>query len=263
MGVEKRESADYFLDNRSRGPEHLFQYTLSGTGTVILNGVRHTVSKGEAFFLPLPGDSVYCFDESVNEGPWHFIWLLFPRGPLDGYYNTAVQKVGNIFPLPETSRSVTALSELHRAAREDRIRTPFDAQGLLVHFLCMLCNDCLYPETEYSRPVQEAMRIMEEEYASLDAVAALSHRLGVTHSHLTRLFTAEAGVTPLAWLTRIRLQKAVNLLSRTHEPIDTVAKLCGFSCGNYFAKTFRRYMGVSPLAYRNSMANITYSNIRI
>ena len=263
VGAEKRSSADYFYDNRSRAPEYLFQYTLSGTGTVVLNGERHTVSRGDAFFLHFPGDSAYCFDESVNEGPWHFIWLLFPEGPLDGYYTSAVQKAGNILTLPETCRSVTALTELHRAAREDRIRTPFDAQGLLVHFLCMLCSDCLYPDTEYSRPVQEAMRIMEEEYASVDGVASLSRRLGVTHSHLTRLFTAETGTSPLSWLTRIRLQKAVNLLSSTREPIDAVARLCGFSCGNYFSKTFRRHMGVSPLTYRNSTANIAYSNFRI
>jgi len=263
VGVEKRSSADYYLDNRTRTPAFLFQYTLSGTGTVILNGKRHTVSRGQAFFLRFPEDTIYCFDEAENESPWHFIWILYTDKAYESYYSAVAQRMGNILELAENSRSITALAELYRAAREDRIRTPFDAQGLFTQFLCMLCNDCMYPETKHSALVQNAVRILEEEYAALDGIDRLSQKLGVTHSHLTRVFTRETGSTPSAFLTRLRLQHAVNLLSRTNDSVEQIAQRCGFSCGNYFAKTFRKHMGLSPLAYRNSTSNIAYENIRI
>ncbi len=263
VGVEKRSSADYYLDNRTRTPAFLFQYTLSGTGTVILNGKRHTVSRGQAFFLRFPEDTVYCFDEAKNEAPWHFIWILYTDKTYESYYAAITQRSGNILELAENSRSITALAELYRAAREDRIRTPFDAQSLFTQFLCMLCNDCIYPETKHSALVQKALHILETEYAALDGIDRLSQRLCVTHSHLTRVFTEETGSTPLACLTRIRLQHAVNLLSRTNDSVEQIARSCGFSCGNYFAKTFRRHMGLSPLAYRNSTSSIAYENIRI
>jgi len=40
------------------------------------------------------------------------------------------------------------------------------------------------------------------------------------------------------------------LLLATDETIASIAASCGFADGNYFAKAFRRYSGITPSAYR-------------
>ena len=81
-------------------------------------------------------------------------------------------------------------------------------------------------------------------------VKELAARLGLSAAYFTRLFTRQTGQTPLACLNGIRLSHAVFLLLNTTLSIDEVALSCGFSCGNYFCKVFRRASGFSPAQYR-------------
>ena len=55
-----------------------------------------------------------------------------------------------------------------------------------------------------------------------------------------------------AYLTGLRLQSAMNDLLGTEHGIDSIARTNGFSNGNYFAKIFRKHVGISPGSYRES-----------
>ena len=83
-------------------------------------------------------------------------------------------------------------------------------------------------------------------------VEELAERLQISASHLCREFVRALGVGPLACLTRVRLQCAANLLTKTNRKIEDIAIACGFSNGNYFAKVFKKYLGTSPRDFRNN-----------
>ena len=100
--------------------------------------------------------------------------------------------------------------------------------------------------------VKQAVDIIEKDYASLDGVEELAERLQISASHLCREFVRALGVGPLACLTRVRLQCAANLLTKTNRKIEDIAIACGFSNGNYFAKVFKKYLGTSPRDFRNN-----------
>lgn len=74
--------------------------------------------------------------------------------------------------------------------------------------------------------------------------------VGVSSEHLCRCFRREFGVTPVEYLTRLKLQSAMRDLLSTGKSVEHIARDNGFSNGNYFGKVFRRYMGMSPGAYR-------------
>ena len=93
---------------------------------------------------------------------------------------------------------------------------------------------------------------MEEEYASIEGIEELAERLKVTVEHLTRTFHREKNLTPIRYLTGVRLQAAMNDLLNTQDGLELVARRSGFSNGNYFCKVFRRYLNMSPAEYRRS-----------
>lgn len=101
VGIEKRDSGEYYLDNRKRDNSYLFQYTLGGSGTVDTGGEVHTIKKGQAFFLKLPGEEKYYFDEAKNDAPWHFIYIIFNGEGVYEYYNLIKNKFGNILTVNE------------------------------------------------------------------------------------------------------------------------------------------------------------------
>ena len=81
-------------------------------------------------------------------------------------------------------------------------------------------------------------------------VQELSAQLGVSKSHLVRVFSAEMGVGPGQYLTGVRLDAAKALLARRDYPLEVVATLCGFSGANYLCKVFKKHTGQTPAAFR-------------
>jgi AraC-like DNA-binding protein len=74
--------------------------------------------------------------------------------------------------------------------------------------------------------------------------------LGVSSEHLARKFKQETGQTVLDCLRGLRLEKAKTYLLGSGQPVTAIARLTGFSSVALFSRTFKRYVGHSPLAYR-------------
>lgn len=263
VGIEKRCDKSYYFDNRFRSPCVLFQYTLSGTGTVVIDGQKHEVRAGQAFYLKLPGEEKYYFEETANTAPWHFIYLQYANNGVDGYYKRIKERCGSIFTLPITSSPIAVLSEIYTMARLGTITDPFTCDRLCFDFLCKLCTECVSETDAYSGIVKFAIKLIETEYASLEGINDVAKRVGVSHSHLTRSFIEQTGYSPMTFLTRARMRHSMKLLAETELSIEEIAKNCGYLNGNYFCKVFRKSTGTSPLKYRSSVRIDKYDNFTI
>ena len=76
--------------------------------------------------------------------------------------------------------------------------------------------------------------------------------LQITQSHFSRSFRREIGISPIEYLSNVRLEHAMQLLTTTNLSINEIAVLSGFSNGNYFAKTFKRKLGFTPSDYKRN-----------
>ena len=63
-------------------------------------------------------------------------------------------------------------------------------------------------------------------------------------------FKRTIGMTPHAWLLRLRLERACGLLSGSEQPIIDVAHAVGFYDQSHFNRAFRQAFGVAPSRYR-------------
>lgn len=81
---------------------------------------------------------------------------------------------------------------------------------------------------------------------SLDSMASFVH---MSQSDFRRKFLAATGRTPIAWLLRLRLQKAARLL-RLSASIGETAMSVGFADTNYFSRQFRALYEISPRELR-------------
>lgn len=81
-------------------------------------------------------------------------------------------------------------------------------------------------------------------------VASLAEMLLVSSDHFTRIFRDSLGVTPLEYMNRVRVERALVLLAKTEESMEVIAKRAGFSGTSYFYRLFRSMVGISPLAFR-------------
>lgn len=100
--------------------------------------------------------------------------------------------------------------------------------------------------------VAEAIDEIHKNYAQLFGIEELSAELGVSKSHLVRVFSSAMGIAPGQYLTRVRIDNAKLLLASRDYPLELIATLCGFSGANYLCKVFKRESGQTPAAYRRA-----------
>ncbi|MGB1239113.1 MAG: AraC family ligand binding domain-containing protein [Pseudomonadales bacterium] len=80
----------------------------------------------------------------------------------------------------------------------------------------------------------------------LDELAQLCR---MSRFQFLRRFEATTGLTPRAWLIRLRLESACELLSSGKHSILDVATAVGFYDQSHFNRAFRQAFGVAPSAY--------------
>ena len=104
--------------------------------------------------------------------------------------------------------------------------------------------------SSYVPLVQDAVSIIEADYAYLYGIDDLADRLEVTKHHLIRLFTANTGISPGKYLTNVRMLHAESMLQTCEDtPLEIIAGACGYSCANYFSKAFKKQTGLTPSEY--------------
>ncbi|MEV1006497.1 AraC family transcriptional regulator [Streptomyces sp. NPDC049881] len=130
--------------------------------------------------------------------------------------------------LPAASRSVTEAMLLD-------VLTP-SPHELLVNV----------PVSALLRPIADAVRADPRDRRTLADWAA---ELGVSARTVTRAFNAETGTSFARWVTAVRAQHAVALLTRGWE-VEEVAAEAGYGSASAFGAAFRRTTGLTPGVFR-------------
>ncbi|MEM9344212.1 MAG: AraC family transcriptional regulator [Pseudomonadota bacterium] len=73
---------------------------------------------------------------------------------------------------------------------------------------------------------------------------------GRSHEHVCRTCRAVLGLTPSAFINRIRTEFAADRLARSGVPISQIAAECGIENVSHFYRVFRQHYGTTPRAYR-------------
>ena len=102
--------------------------------------------------------------------------------------------------------------------------------------------------------VERAAEFISNNYTAQITIDDVAAYAGVSRSWLYRGFQRRFGVSPLAYLEEIRLQYAMQLLTRTALQIREIAYSVGYVDALYFSKVFSRRTGLSPTAYRAAYA---------
>ncbi|WP_409296831.1 AraC family transcriptional regulator [Peribacillus sp. SCS-26] len=74
--------------------------------------------------------------------------------------------------------------------------------------------------------------------------------------HFSRIFAASTGIPPMAFVTRMRLQKAVRYLLETDETVLEVSSQCGFESITAFNAAFKKHYQKTPRDIRKQYGKI-------
>ncbi len=193
--------------------------------------------------------------------------VLLGRRAMD-VFGPAGEQLRGVFPTegcrlvrlpPERFSEVTALlssADLALHAPQQAGLAHVEAFSDILQVLLLLARHRA-EETNVAAPSQTLSRILayiESNYASLRGEEELCRVFGISRSGLWRLFTAQLGQTPGAYLRRMRLNRARLLLERGTSVTEAAMEV-GFGDASHFIRLFREAFGVTPLQYKNSRSH--------
>jgi AraC family transcriptional regulator of adaptative response / methylphosphotriester-DNA alkyltransferase methyltransferase len=100
--------------------------------------------------------------------------------------------------------------------------------------------------------LEEANAIVAREYASELSLDDLARRVASSRRQLQRAYAEIGGTTFRSHLTRVRMDRAAEMLATRALTVREVANRVGYRQPAQFAKAFRRCRGVAPSDFRGN-----------
>lgn len=219
----------------------------AGHGRIEQDGVVAEVEPGDCFML-WPGRTLIYQDRV--DSPWTYTWFRL-EGPAAV---NALRALGMDPARPhyrgDFRRPLLDIgAEIYRdyAANRTTPIAPMQAAWRVLNGL----EAVLGPNRKTTPTLAERLhQVFHQQVGAELAIEQLASEFGVNRVTLFRNFRDTYGCAPKKYLIRIRLDRARAQLAGGDEPIQVIARSCGFPNAHYFARVFRADTGMTPSEWR-------------
>lgn len=97
--------------------------------------------------------------------------------------------------------------------------------------------------------IDTAFAYIQNHYHETIRLEDIASQCFLTEAHFCRLFKQLTGETPIYYINKFRINKAVSYLAESQYTIKEIAEKVGFYDEAYFCRCFRKYKGVPPSRY--------------
>ena len=203
-------------------------YRVSGTGEFNIDGKHLKINPGDILFIP--AHMSYKVEYSTSES----IVIHLSRcnySEAEGFNVNNIRAVELLF-----QKLLEEWNEGHSVNK---------AKSIIYDILETVSEDkrVFNGDSEFA----VCLSFMEENYCdpSLDMKTVSLHGY-ISVSTLQRKFKEHLAISPMQYLLKLRMNKAIELLIANELPIRDIAFACGFSDEKYFSKAFRLRYGYPP-----------------
>lgn len=102
-------------------------------------------------------------------------------------------------------------------------------------------------------PIEAAKEYMLKNVCAKINLDDVAQKLGLNSSYFSQLFKRETGQTFVEYRIHLRMETAKQLLEKSDLRIIDISSEIGYDDAPHFAKTFKKYTGISPKEYRQSL----------
>lgn len=239
----------------------LFLMVLEGQGELTCEGKTWPLSAGDCAFV----DCSRPYSHTTGTPLWTLRWIHLDGPTLPAVYRKYRERGGKpVFrPAAGPQASPSLWDQLNAlwedvcqiASSDDHIRD-MRINEALNGLLTLLMEQSWDEENRgaVNPKADPVRRYLEEHYAERITLDDLAARFYIDKYYLTRVFKRQFGLSISAYLLRVRVTRAKQLLRFTALSVEEIALRCGFAQAPYFARVFKSVEGLPPSEYRNQWA---------
>lgn len=125
----------------------------------------------------------------------------------------------------------------------------FSTEPRFLHF----CRDILYLATDSVQgdgKLSWVKNYIDQNYKEELSVSSIASQAGYTVPHFINMFKKYYGITPKAYISKVKILKAKELLTVSEMLSRQIAYELGFSDELYFIRFFKKHTGITPKQFR-------------
>ena len=116
-----------------------------------------------------------------------------------------------------------------------------------------LSEDALKKRKMKMNRIDEILNYISDHYDDQLTTSGLAEKFFLNEHYFCHFFKDATGQSPISFINRFRIEKAATLLNNTDIPITQIATNVGFEDPNYFTRTFKKYLGVTPTVFKSTL----------
>ncbi|MCP3763462.1 AraC family transcriptional regulator [Domibacillus sp. A3M-37] len=254
IGFEKWTSTDYYWDGRMRKNDHntyIFQYTLNGYGEVQAGEQTLSIRPGEAFIVKVPSD--HCYYLPAESPEWEFLFITLEGTKAEECWDYLTGQFGLRMTVENTAPLIFLLKKIYQFAVKEGIKDFFTSSAYAYEFIMGLyrfAKGLDHVKTEIPEDIRTAIQFMTAHYHEPLSLDEIADHARLSKYYFTNKFQKHMKTTPIQFLTKMRMQKAMELLTTTNKTLHEIAMETGYDNSNYFSKVFKKMIGMSADSFR-------------
>jgi AraC family transcriptional regulator len=175
---------------------------------------------------------------------------------MDAEWLERVQQHSSVISIPAAfcdQRLSVLAARLYREFREPDGFSSLAIEGLILEMLAETSRrTVLKSEPNPPRWLRQVREILDERFDESLTLVALSESVGVHPVHLAREFRRFYRYTVQEYVRKRRIDEACRRLSTTEAPFKEIALAVGFFDQSHFARTLKKFTGLTPSEYRGA-----------
>jgi iron complex transport system substrate-binding protein len=244
-------------------PENCFMFLPKDKAKVKINGEEY-YTLGKQLIHAIKGDSLSIQALDFVEVMMVYYDMILPE--LKNYKSLSrLHHFRSVLTVEDSLHIYKVSKELYKIWQSKTDLTQIRAKALfytIVHsFLLELKNQ--HEKREEKDPVYRSICYIKAHYKETISLESLADKLNYSPSHLSLLFKDKTGLSPIAYVTKIRIDKAAELLKETDALIYTISSEVGYQDPHYFSRIFKKVKGFTPGAYRDKYKKSEYNPVGV
>lgn len=229
----------------------------NGTIRLLTGTAYHTFSKGDIIFLPpsvIHEASSLTPDAAILGIVYEFSLIDLADLHLNFQQLFSRQKRSYYLISSDAPDYEELCSHIDSIRKSYGNFSPGNRLKIVSHLLLimeiLIRSFSLDENSEKYRKLQPVLDYIEEHYQEKIQLSELSRLIPVCNDRLIRLFREVTGQTPIAYITYLRIEAAIKLLSQSELSTAEIAERTGFKSDTYMIRVFKQKLNVTPGKYR-------------
>lgn len=246
--------------------KNLYKIVVAEDENLILNYIVKKIKKATNHFtiVAKASDGIQAF-ELVKQHLPHVLITDIKMPQMDGL--ELAEKVHNYFPMIRTI-VITGHADFEYAKKAihsnvfEYLLKPVSIDDLRHVFTNLISifaeneEDFINGLSDYSLVTPEKLfeilkQYITDNYDKHIDLYLLAEHFGYSPAYITKVFKKYANITPIHFLTELRINTAARKLAETDLPVSIIAEQVGYVNQFYFSRVFKKTMNVSPMDYRH------------